>query len=275
MIQLLNESNETYHADTSRLSNSMLGQLAASPELFRDYYVTKTRTRPEPNESMAFGSLLHCMVLEPHLVGVQYALKDGIDRRTKEGKAAWAKLCVEAIGKTIVTGDDYNKALTCASRLLSHDQAGKLLTAHLQFGMGIVESRIDFELDGTPMRCKPDLILPSHSVIVDVKTTKSASPGEFANSCADYGYARQAALYMHAAAMHYGSDFRFVFAVVATNEPYEVACYELDDEAIDYGMADAKRLIAEYQRRMESNDWRPDWSSGIVPLSLPKYLLKR
>lgn len=268
MLDAIKETNDEYHSDTDRLSNSMLSVLKKCPQAFEGLYITKTIPHPEQTEAMALGHVVHCMVLEPQEFRSRFAIKpEGIDRRTKEGKAAWAALVETSVGKEIITQEDYNTAKACAKSLLMHDQLSSLWS----ITDGIIEERIDFIVEGAPFRCKPDLVLPKQSLIMDVKTTRDASPGGFAKSVAEFGYHRQASLYRDAAAMKYGQEFRFLFAVVTTTEPHEVACYELSGDAITAGMNESIALVQEYQTRMKTNNWLPSWSIGVVEIGLPKF----
>ena len=266
----MTETNEQYHADTQRVSNSMLSVLQRSPQEYQQRYVTKTMPHPKPSEAMALGTLVHCMALEPHEVANRFIFKPyGMDRRTREGKLAWQTL-VES-GKDIVTLEQFETAQACWQALAYHDQIGVALRAD-----GIIEQRIDWHRGGLAMRCKPDKVIPTMRLIIDVKTSADASPKEFARSVANYGYARQAALYKDAVEATYcdnqQEEFRFLFAVVCTEPPYEVACYELSDEAMRYGYRNADTLISELQVRIERDDWLPDWGSGIVTLDLPRWI---
>jgi exodeoxyribonuclease VIII len=261
------ETNADYHADTQRLSNSMLTVLKRCPQEFHARYITKKMAHPEPSPSMALGEAVHCMVLEPEQYPDRFAIKpEGIDRRTTVGKQAWISFCEKAGSKSIIDVEDHRISESCANALLKHDQLSMVLERP-----GIVEQRIDFVCEGIEMRCKPDLVLPDIKLIVDVKTTKDASPRSFGHSLADYGYARQAALYRDAVAIQHGIECRFLFAVVCTASPFEVACYELTGEAMRQGLAEAEALVREFKQRCELNDWLPVWSKGIVPIDLPRY----
>ena len=259
--------DEEYHADTTRLSNSMLSVLKRSPQEFYGRYVTKTTPHPESTEAMALGHVVHCLALEPMEYRERFAVKpEGIDRRTTVGKAAWAALLAESFGKTIITQDDANTASQCVRRLVRHNEVGGLFAR-----TGIVEQRINFVCNEVEMRCKPDLVLPDLKLIIDVKTTSDASPTGFSKSIAAFGYARQAALYRDAVAIEHGIDCRFLFAVVCTKAPYEVACYELTDDAMRSGQQEASALVLEFKQRCDTNNWLPVWSSGIVPIGLPRW----
>lgn len=264
------ETNAQYNADFKRLSNSMAGVLAKSngPQLFDGYYVSKTLAIPEQTESMALGEMVHCLVLEPEEFPHRFVIKPaGLDRRTKEGKATYANLL--ASGKTVASLDDYETAEGCVNAILTHDSLNILNND------AAIETRIDYELDGVPMRSKLDWLSLSLELIIDIKTTQDASTSGFARSAGDYGYYRQAWLYREAVRIQTGIDCRFLFACVETTKPYSVACYEPSEAMMRAGENDMMSLLAEYRYRYEADDWLQDWSKGIVPLDLPHWHKQR
>jgi exodeoxyribonuclease VIII len=260
------ETNDEYHADLSRISNSMLSVLKKCPQEFEGRYITKTIPHPKATEAMALGHVVHCLSIEPTEYSNRFIVMPKMDRRTNAGKAAYEEFQSLADGKEIVTKEDAGTAMACTKALLKHDQLGPLFSRK-----AIVEKRINFVCNDVDMRCKPDMVLPDLKLIVDVKTTSDASPSGFSKSIGSFGYARQASLYRDAVAYEYGVDCRFLFAVVCTNAPYEVACYELTEEALFAGGEEAVGLLDEYKARCESNNWLPAWSSGIVPIGLPRW----
>lgn len=260
----------SYHYDYSRISNSMLSVLKTSPQEFDQRFISRTLEAPAATPAMRIGTLIHCLALEPEHFYDRYTIKpSGMDRRTKEGKEAYSELV--ASGKEIIEPDEYKLAFDCVHALKEHDQISELLRVSIGNRAALIEERVDFEFNGVPMRSKQDMIIPYMKVIIDVKTTQAANPIDFAKSVANYGYARQAALYQHAAEQRFGSKFRFLFAVVSKQAPHEVACYELDDDAQQQGLEEATQLTNEYKYRLESNDWLPSWSKGVVVISLPKW----
>jgi exodeoxyribonuclease VIII len=121
----------------------------------------------------------------------------------------------------------------------------------------------------TSLKCKPDCVIVGESVVLDLKTTQDASPSKWQWSALDYGYHRQAAIYLDTLEAMYGKPFRFLFGVVSKNEPYEVAVYKLSEEDLDRGRDEYHALIAEYRRRTEENDWLAEWQVGEYELALP------
>jgi hypothetical protein len=113
-------------------------------------------------------------------------------------------------------------------------------------------------------------------LIVDIKTTDDASPHKWQWSAVDYGYHRQAYIYQHALAVETCQDYQFIFAVVEKPKPSTrgipptVALYELDADTTNMGYQDARDLVTEYEHRLATSNWQQPYSSGIVPLRLPK-----
>ena len=252
-----------YHA-IKALSNSALSCLKQSPEVFRDRYILG---KPQA-ESDAFrvGSAVHCMVLEPHLFSDRFAMAPRVDKRTKQGKADWEAFQTSVDGRELLTEDEHAEIVSTARAFGKH--AG--LTTLLGSAGRIIEEAIRFDLFGERFKAKPDCVIPSAKVIIDIKTTVSVKPRKFAWSAIGYGYHRQAAIYMHACELIYQEPFRFLFACVEKKYPFEVAVFELDGRSVSYGMDQVEKLVDEYLQRVEQNDWLPKHSSGIVPLHLPK-----
>ena len=68
--------------DVPRLSHSQLKEIRHSPGHFR----WKMDTSEAASPAMNLGSLVHAMVLEPHIVERRWVVVPKIDRRTKAGR---------------------------------------------------------------------------------------------------------------------------------------------------------------------------------------------
>lgn len=262
------ESNLAYHSDMSRVSNSMLTVLKRSSKEFDKRFNLKKWIESD-SKPLRIGNMVHCLTLEPTDFENRYIVAEKHDRRTNVGKAAWAEFEARAEGLEIVDADEVKLAIDCAKELIKHDQFGSLLASPPSDA--VIEERIDFEWNGVAARCKPDMLIPSMRLMLDVKTTQDASPEVFAKAVAKWGYARQHAFYCEAARQKYGFDFRFLLCVVSTNQAMETACYELSPKSVAIAKTELDNLVAEYSRRKNQMDWVPVYSSGIIPLDLPKY----
>lgn len=260
-------SNDYYQRQ--EISNSMLTQLAQDPFLFYERYVADPPKKQEESEDFLIGSATHCLELELEKFCERYIVKPEVDRRTNEGKQTYAKFLEMCEGRKVLTTKQHDLAFAMFEKLELHADLQSLLE-HDHF----VEREIYFDLEGHKCRSKIDVVIPSLRTVIDLKTTRSINPKKFAWSVADYGYHRQAAFYLAAAKAEFGGhSWRMIFACVEKSYPHHTALYELDDRAIMQGYYQIGQLLAELEMRKRNNDWLPQVSRGIVPLTVPKVAL--
>jgi exodeoxyribonuclease VIII len=260
-----------YYANKA-LSHSKLSCLAQNPMEFKMRYVDDPPSLP-PKESDAFamGHAVHCLALEPEKMDERFVVTPKIDRRTKEGKLQAIIFERDNEGKIVLTLEEYQDAIACVQALNNHAEFATIMAQPRR-----VEVPFEFDLFGHKFKAKPDAIIDSMKLIVDIKTTDDASPDRWKWSAVDYGYHRQAWIYQEALMRSTDVAYRFVFAVVEKPKPSTrgipptVALYELDEVTLSMGYQDARDLMTEYENRLETNNWQQPYSSGIVPLRLPK-----
>jgi hypothetical protein len=219
---------------------------------------------------------------------------EGINRRTNLGKTQWANFEADckrnglAIvdqevieiahgyaqlvkGKIVLDEQDLADAVACVQALNNHPEFAAIMAQPRR-----VEVAFEFDLFGHRFKAKPDAIIDSMRLILDIKTTDDASPDRWQWSAVDYGYHRQAYIYQQAVQLETNEWYRFIFAVVEKPKPSTrgipptVALYELDDATIEMGFDDTQRLVQDYEDRTANGWWQQLYSSGIVPLRLPK-----
>jgi exodeoxyribonuclease VIII len=201
----------------------------------------------------------------------RFVVTPKIDRRTKEGKLQAIIFERDNEGKIVLTLEEYQDAIACVQALNNHAEFATIMAQPRR-----VEVGHHFDLFGHRFKAKPDCIIDSMKLIIDIKTTDDASPHRWQWSAVDYGYHRQAFIYQKAIEAARSAVYRFIFAVVEKPKPSTrgipptVALYELDADAIGMGYQDARNLVTEYEHRLETNNWQQPYSSGIVPLRLPK-----
>ena len=214
------------------VSNSYLSRLAITP--------AHARVKEPDSLSKSLGRMVHTMVLESvEEFNVQYVVAPVVDKRTKAGKAEWAEF-VEGNTRIAITQDDLNKVNAIYEAVLSHPRAAELLSENVS------ESTIIWEDPETGILCKarPDAVPNDHNFLIDLKTTRDASPQGFTRAIMNYGYYRQAAHYLNGmrvvSGLHYDS---FIFIAVEKVEPYRVGCYTLDRAFLGYGETEIERLM--------------------------------
>jgi exodeoxyribonuclease VIII len=260
------------------LSHSMLSCLAQSPMECKMRYVDDPPTLPKKDSAaFAMGHAVHCLALEPDEFEERFVSFPKVDRRTKEGKEFAARFEAENKGKIILDPQEFQDAMACVQALNNHPEFATIMAQPRR-----VEVEHQFDLFGHRFKAKPDAIIDSMRLILDIKTTDDASPHRWQWSAVDYGYHRQAFIYQGAIELSHANkepvreSYRFIFAVVEKPKPSTrgipptVALYELDSETMRMGAQDTHRLVLDYERRTKESDWQQPYSSGIVPLRLPK-----
>jgi hypothetical protein len=108
-----------------------------------------------------------------------------------------------------------------------------------------------------PVRALVDIVPKHIPVLVDLKTTKSASLRDFARSIYFYGYHVQAAMYLDMWNAAVPDDKRTGFYhIVQENEyPYETAKRRLDNNWIQLGRAEYKKALEIYAQCLKSGNW--------------------
>jgi exodeoxyribonuclease VIII len=232
-------TNQDYHSKTKYLSKSLLDLVHKSPAHYISYLEGE---KQEPTAAMIFGSLVHGVVFDQNNYAV---LPEGLDRRTKEGKAVYDMFMFANKGtELIVTQDQYEHALSIKNAVYNHEKASVLLQ------QGQAEMSIFGKIENFDAKCRVDFLNTKHNVIVDLKTTNSAAPDEFAKSVWNYRYHVQAAFYMDLTKAE-----RFFFIAVDKEKPFNVELYELDAEAIERGRQEYKKDIQTLQKCLDTGNW--------------------
>lgn len=238
-------------------------------------YKLGLETPAEATPAMAFGTLVHSMILEPDTVDKLYHVMQA-SATTKAGKAEKAQAIEE--GKTIVSATDFAKAKAMQARVQAHPAASWLLCLP-----GHSEASMFWEMqteDGRIRQCKAraDRIaqVGDGEVIIDLKTTSGpVSPAELEKTVARFGYHRQAAWYSDGYERIAGkAPMGFYFIFVSTAVPYLVTACKMDDESSAIGWGDclkAERLLYEAEK---SGVWH-GYADQLIEIGLPQWAYKQ
>jgi exodeoxyribonuclease VIII len=127
---------------------------------------------------------------------------------------------------------------------------------------------------GALVKVRPDYIIPDRRVILDVKTTKDASPEGFARSCGQYRYDVQDALYTDLSAQYFGGDsddWEFLFLAVENTPPFNAAIYRLSEADIEYGRMAYLADIRKYMSWADGYEEQTGYQEGEMTLTIPGY----
>ncbi len=253
-----------YHGLTQYCSKSYLWKLGKTPAAARII---------QPDVPvLQFGRAAHTLLLEgwTHFQNCYAALPPGLDRRTSLGKAAYTKCMEENAGKDFISGDDFSKLLEMQEAVRNHPFASKLLEEG-QSEQTVIWKDLD---SGLWCKCRPDRIpIGDKGILVDLKTCANADEYNFSRDVVKYGYAVQAAFYLDGMnAVTAKAYDAFCFVAVSKEAPYQTEVYMLDEEFLEYGRNEYRRLINIELACRQTGIYPNYVNPTIVVLSKPGYL---
>ncbi len=252
-----------YYADP-RISHSKLKEIRKSPA----YFLHKLREPTKETDAMKLGTLCHMAVLEPDKLEQNYiALEEKIDRRTKEGKAAWAALQEASEGKVVVQPWMWEVAKRVSESVMGHPMAAMLVNECLSEGS--CEAEFRFSWDGVDCKSKLDGITAGGTVI-DLKTTQDADPAFFAGEIYKRYYHTQAAFYRRALKSANRRWSGHTFIVVEVEAPYQTSIIRVTEEGVDIGENTVRQWLGIYRTCNERGEW-PGYGECDAPP--PKWLV--
>jgi len=244
-------SKTTPNSETMKdyLSYSQLKAFAKSP----NHYLAYLEQVFEPTPQMTLGSAIHCRFLEPKAFPDRYIAAPKIDRRTKDGKAAYELFLSEKGNKEELTQDQLELVYTLQAKLTE--------TVPTQFLTADTEVEKFGVIHGERFKAIADMV--GDTWVADLKTCADASPEGFMRAAHNLDYHLQSAIYR---AVFGVSEFYWIAA--ETSAPFNVQVYKQSEEAKLFSDRRLYNLIQAYQRW----DGNPQgYSSQILSLDLPRW----
>jgi hypothetical protein len=225
---------------------SRLNQMRKSAKHFK--YALETD--PEESDPMRIGRAVHLAVLEPERFTDSIAVWSS-DRGRRYGKEWDAfERQAEAQDKTILTQEQFDRALAMRDSVRAHDLVKPyLLDGKPEHSLTWMDHR------GFRMKARIDWV--TTGVILDLKTSLHAiEPRQFAASAYRFGHFHQLAFYQRGMQAVYGQTPAALIVAVETHAPHDVAVYRLSPEAIASASEEIEDLLDELQRATDSGRWR-------------------
>jgi exodeoxyribonuclease VIII len=254
-------TNEQYHA-TSAVSKSMLDLIHVAPAL-----VQWSKNAPvDTSKQGAFniGTAVHAAILEPDYFAGMYVAEPICNKATKEGKAIAAKFAEENFGKIVTSSENYKLITMARDSALAHPTFKKIYDCEK-----LCEASIFWNHNDVNCKCRPDLLMKSRPLVVDVKTTSDIK--WFYKSVFDYRYHVQDQHYSDGVSREYGGEVCvFYFLAISTSFSggrIPVHLFELNDKDKELGLRERDADIESFKWCRDNNSW-----PGIEPISLPNWV---
>lgn len=257
---------EYHRRELGVVSKSALERLERSPMHYKSW--ADGKTDEEPTAALAFGSAMHCAMLEPERFEHQYAVEpDFGDCRFKENKAtrdAWRE---ENARRTLLTATDDATIRGMAKAVREHPLASRMVVG----GESEVTVRWTDAETGISCKCRADYYVRKHGMVIDLKSTTDASEKAFRRDVAKYGYDVQNVLYRAGFAAAAAPATHFVFVAIEKEPPYAIGVYTLDERWHQAAYVRVRRLMATMRECVASNDW-PGYFASIKTLEMPPWM---
>lgn len=264
-------SNSAYHA-LGDLSRSVAGALLKSPPA----QVWHDMQHPTPSDAKHFviGGCTHTATLEPFKLDEEYAIKpahiDGNGPLTKAYKASFQTMQDYAPDKRWLAPSDYKHCMNMAAEAREHP----IMQTYIDDPESVIEGTGFFEHEGADCKVRPDLWNPGAGIVVDLKTTQSASEKDFARSVIKFGYHFQACFYLQALRLMGENPKQFVFVCVEKTAPFLTNAFTLSASDVDSQKGRMSEACKVWAECMDSGIW-PGYGDEIKTLNLGNNLNNR
>lgn len=260
-MQIIKNISYNEYSKMEGLSKSAMDKIKISPA----HYKASLEEPEKQTDALRFGSLLHCLVLEPKNYERDFAIEPIVNKRTNEGKDILQQFYNENINKTIISQEQYDLALKLKESIFKHSIAKKLLEAK-----GDTEISLFWERNGVKLKARPDKIVDD--ILIDLKTTTNASPDEFYKNANKYGYEMQAFNYLDGYENCYGKKASgFIFITVEKDPPYAVCVYKASENFLRIGKIEVDACIDKFAECEKENKWE-GYPEIIYELDVPAWV---
>ena len=233
-----------------------------------EHYLHNLNNKGEDSDARQRGRVLHFAVFEPERLNKEVVVYP--DRRA--GKE-WQAFEAKHAGKEIITSRMHETVTAIGNRARNHPMAARYLAG------GKAEHTVTWRyrspdiahLEAFEMACKGRLdFVADIGAIVDLKSTKDASPTGFAREVMRYEHHAQLAFYRDGYAMLTGQTLPVVIVAVEAAAPHVVQVYRLSEETLELGRERYVSLLAQLNVYRKESRW-PGYAEAEMELELPRW----
>lgn len=270
-------------------SNTTLGKLARSAA----HAKAALDGLDEDTEAKRLGRPIHCAVFEPEQFETRYVVAEMCQCKTEKGDPCknWGLWIDDQRGwvcgvhgknrndhrvpnaAAIIDGDERGMCLGIRASVKASRSASLILAPPAEVELSIVW--VDPET-GVTCKGRLDAHNPEFAggTIADGKSTEDASPAAMERSIFNFGYYRQAAMYLGGARAVELPAQHFAFIALEKKAPYCVAVYRIRDDLVEKGTTEVRALLELYAHCRESDSW-PGYPDEVTDIGVPTWAWSR
>lgn len=219
--------------------------------------------QPEDSDALKLGRAAHVALFEPHRFRTDFAIWKGKRRDGKE----WEQFKALHPHETIIRAEERDRALGIAAAV----RACPLVAPFL--AVGEPEKVLVWKDRKTGLSMKARLDWLGENIVLDLKTARNAiDPRAFSLDAYKLGYFHQLEHYRRgvAATQGRGEGPPAVIVAVETEVPYDVAVYQLSEDALHFVGEELDELAATLVRCRAENKW-PGKFDAVQELNMPRW----
>lgn len=257
-------SNEDYHKGPG-LSSTDIKELLKSPA----HFVGKKTGKSKPEtKAKLFGTGTHQALFEPEVFKATVKiLPTTINRRTNEGKAAYAAWMEAHKHCTLVTPDEYDQIVEIRDRM----QDSPIWLALNEGAMYELACYAECPRTGVLLKSKADII--QDDTISDLKTTIDARPRAFAREIKKFDYHISGSFYLRVFNLALGGGFnKFMWIAVEKTFPFGKGFYPLSKNHQRIGNYEIDRALQIYTDCVASGRW-PAYPDVVTDIDFDDWVL--
>lgn len=233
----------------------------------------------DDTKALMFGRAIHLALLEPAKWDDEVMAIPELNRRTSEGKTAWANFQRKSAGRIILEADEMSRVKEIAHAILEHEAARELFK-----NKGTNEMSMVWIDRATGVKCKGRVdrwtTFERVPCLMDLKTTRDCGERAFQRSITDYGYNLQAAFYLMGAETLQprpsGTSQRvFMWLAVESDGPFDLGVIRATSMMIEHGVIQLRQLLKTYKECRESKVWPGKHGQGVTEIDNPEWVYKR
>lgn len=259
-------TREQYDA-LDRVNFSTLKLIGISPA---HYQHRMTTGDSDDTDARARGRCVHLAILEPEKFKEQVVVWDGGTRRGKD----WEGFKARNVDKEILKEEAHAEVLAIAKAVRSSMQAAPYLVSG-QSEVAVLWDHVVPEIGGLAgyrIKCKSLLDRVTPVALVDLKSSRDASPDGFGRECANYEAVVQAAFYSDGYRAATGSSLPYVLLASEAAAPYVVQAYRVTEEQLELGRETYRAWLDRLNLCRQEKAW-PGYAETEMDLVLPPWAM--
>lgn len=259
--------NNKQYREINALNASTLKACCGGTQYAYDYIHGQVTYSAASQVAMNLGSAAHTRLLEPHLFESEWCVSPKFDLRTTEGKANKKQFDESNAGKNIITDIELELINSFVTACNKSPAVEMVLREYEK------EKSYQFDLDGISMKARLDLVSEKDNVIIDLKTTRDASPKDFTADIINMNYDVQMLHYAHAAMSVKTGGMPNIYVIALETTSGEIALYNITNIVFsNYTQAKYAESIKTYLTVKEMKERPVKYSKNIVSLELPYWV---